>query len=117
MILLSSCTEGFHKILNKSGIVKAASFVKSKIHIREDSKKHGSERARLLHCFLCLCGEFGVLIVELFYDNWTPFVKSIDQSGTVLGENKTEKMPGIIYSINGEAKSLSNEDIDEREGK
>jgi hypothetical protein len=26
-------------------------------------------------------------------------------------------MPGIIYSINGEAKSLSNEDINEREAK
>ena len=53
----------------------------------------------------------GVLIEELFSDSWTPFVKSIDQSGTVLRVNKAEKMPGIIYSINGEAKSLSNEDI------
>ena len=58
-----------------------------------------------------------MLIEELFYDNWTPFVKSIDQSGTVLRVNKAEKMPGIIYSINGEAKSLSNEDINEREAK
>jgi hypothetical protein len=39
---LSSYTEGFHKILDKSGVVKAACFVEGKIHIREYSQKHGS---------------------------------------------------------------------------